>query len=106
MELQFAVFQDEGRGPSWRASFTEIGEAKRLAQTLADKDNREFFVYNFDNYSEIARSYPTRIEIPVIESSPPQISSQVALGLFPVSSFYPGYQRSSAELLQKREHHS
>lgn len=59
IQPKIAVFQDDGRGPSWKASFADMGEAKRLAQTLAETGKQEFFVYNFDSYREIARSYPT-----------------------------------------------
>lgn len=61
-DLEFGVFQDDGRGPLWKASVTEVNEAKRLAQALAAECKQEVFVYNFRNGREIARSFPTRSE--------------------------------------------
>lgn len=59
-DLQFGVFEDDGHGPMWKASYGYIQEAIRLAQMLADNDGHEFFVFSFQTHSEIARSYPTR----------------------------------------------
>jgi hypothetical protein len=57
-DLRFGVFQDDNSGPLWRASLGDIEEAKRLAQKLAASDRLEFFVYSFETYSEVARSFP------------------------------------------------
>jgi hypothetical protein len=57
-DLEFGIFQDDGRGPLWKASVAEVTEAKRLAQVLAVEHRQEFFVYNFRKGREIARSFP------------------------------------------------
>ena len=59
---QFGLFQDEAGGPLWRASFADLDEAKRKAQKFADEERQEFFVYRFEDYSEIARVFPSRKE--------------------------------------------
>jgi hypothetical protein len=59
-EDQFGLFQDDHDGPLWRASFAELDEAKRRGQEFADDEGREFFVYCFRNYSEVARLLPSR----------------------------------------------
>jgi hypothetical protein len=57
---QFGLFQDDAGGPLWRASFADLDEAKRNARRLADEERRDFFVCRFEDYSEIARMFPTR----------------------------------------------
>lgn len=59
-DQQFGLFQDNEEGPVWRASFADFEQATREAQKLADAEGREFFVYSFNNYSEVARSVPVR----------------------------------------------
>jgi hypothetical protein len=57
---QFGLFQDGPEGPLWRASFADIDQAKRHAQVYADEEGREFFVYSYKDYSEVARLFPSR----------------------------------------------
>jgi hypothetical protein len=57
---EFGLFQDDDGGPLWRASFAELDEAKHHAQKFADDEGREFFVYSFKSYSEVARLFPSR----------------------------------------------
>jgi hypothetical protein len=57
---QFGLFQDDAGGPLWRASFADLDEAKRNARKLADEERQEFFVRRFEDYSEIARVFPSR----------------------------------------------
>jgi len=58
---QFGLYQDDSDGPRWRASFCDLDEAKRNAQKFADEEGQEFFVYRFEDYSEVARVFPTRM---------------------------------------------
>ncbi|MGD0227414.1 MAG: hypothetical protein ABSF71_34270 [Terriglobia bacterium] len=46
----------------WRGSFADLDEAKRKAQQLADEERQEFFVCRFEDYSEIARVFPSRMK--------------------------------------------
>jgi hypothetical protein len=57
---QFGVFKDDERGPLWHGFFTDLQEAKKHAQNLAEEHRSEFFVYNFKDFSEIARFFPPR----------------------------------------------
>jgi hypothetical protein len=57
---QFGLFQDDAGGSLWRASFADLDEAKRNARKLADEERQEFFVRRFEDYSEIARVFPSR----------------------------------------------
>ena len=59
-DLRFGLFQAGEDGPLWRASFAELEEATRTARTLADTERQEFFVRSLDDYSEVARLFPTR----------------------------------------------
>jgi hypothetical protein len=57
---RFGLFQAGEDGPLWRASFADLDEAKRNARILADEERQEFFVSSFEDYSEVARLFPTR----------------------------------------------
>jgi hypothetical protein len=59
---QFGLFQDDAGGPLWRASFDDLDEAKRNAQRFADEERQEFFIYRFEDYSEVARLFPSRMK--------------------------------------------
>ena len=59
---QFGLFQDDAGGPLWRASFADLDEAKRNAQRFADEEGQEFFVTRFEDYSEVARLFPSRMK--------------------------------------------
>ena len=73
---QFGLFQDDEGGPLWRASFADLDEAKRNARKLADEERREFFVCRFEDYSEAARVFPTRIKtVDVLLEVPLKIDS-------------------------------
>ena len=37
-----------------------MDDAKRHGQKFADDEGREFFVFSFKNYSEVARLFPSR----------------------------------------------
>jgi hypothetical protein len=54
----FAVFVQEERGPLWREDFHDAETAKAKAEQLALEEGLEFFVFSFNNYSEVARFYP------------------------------------------------
>lgn len=57
---RFGLFQAGKDGPLWRASFADLDEAKRSARILADEERQEFFVRSLEDYSEVARLFPTR----------------------------------------------
>lgn len=46
----------------WRASFVDLDEAKRHAQKFANEEGQEFFVYRFEDSSEVARLFPARMK--------------------------------------------
>jgi len=56
----FCLFQDDVSGPLWRGAFTDLEAAKRHARRLADEERQEFFVLRLENFSEVARLFPTR----------------------------------------------
>jgi len=57
---QFGVFKDShDHGPLWMAIFSDLVETKRYAQRFADDEGCELFIYNYGDYSEVARSFPT-----------------------------------------------
>jgi hypothetical protein len=58
---QFGLFMDNGEGPIWKAFFTDLEAARNHAQKSADEERCEFFVYSFENFSEVARLFPTRL---------------------------------------------
>ena len=58
----FGVFRDNGQEPVWRASVATLEEAKFLAQKFADNEGQEFFIYDFNGFSEVARMFPSRRE--------------------------------------------
>ena len=58
-DQQFGIFIDDGQGPMWRAFVTTLEEAKFQAQRLADAEGCEFFIYDFNGFSEIARMFPS-----------------------------------------------
>ena len=60
---RFGLFQADKDGPLWRASFADLDEAKRNARILADEERQEFFVRSLEDYSEVARLFPTRNKV-------------------------------------------
>ena len=60
---QLGLFKAGQDGPLWRASFADLEEAKRNARILADEERQEFFVRSLEDYSEVARLFPTRNKI-------------------------------------------
>ena len=58
---EFALFEDDGKDPMWRAIFPDLDEAKRQAQGRADDSGHECFVFCLTNFIEVARSFPSRI---------------------------------------------
>jgi hypothetical protein len=56
----FLLFQDAPDGPLWRASFADLEDAKRNARLLADEEREECFVRSLEDFSEVARLFPTR----------------------------------------------
>ena len=62
IQAKFGIFEDDGKGPLWRASFTNLDEAKSRSQQLADDKGHEVFVFCFTNYIEVARSLPCKVK--------------------------------------------
>ena len=63
-DYPFAIFDDDGIGISWRVSSTDLDEAERQAQKLADAEGCEFFVYSFTHFAEVARAFPAERKPP------------------------------------------
>jgi len=57
---EFAVFEDDGKGPMWRATFDNLDEATRYAQKRADDSRHEFFVFCLTRFVEVARLHPSQ----------------------------------------------
>ena len=62
---QFGLFIQDDKGPLYRGFYTDLEDAKRKAQELADKEGYEFFIYNFKGFIEIARFYPQKRNLAV-----------------------------------------
>lgn len=62
-DYRFGLFQAGNDGPLWRAFFADLDEAKRNARILADEERQEFFVRCLEDYSEVARLFPTRNKV-------------------------------------------
>jgi hypothetical protein len=62
-DLLFDLFQDGEDGRLWRGSFADLGMAKRNAQRFADEERQEFSVYTSEDYSEVARVFPSRSKL-------------------------------------------
>ena len=60
---QFGLFIQDEKGPLWRGFFTDLDAARKAAEELARKENSEFFVFNFKNFTEVARSFPARSKL-------------------------------------------
>jgi hypothetical protein len=60
VEHPFWLYQDDEGTPKWRGSFADLDEAKHTARKLADSERHEFFIRRFDDFSQIARVFPTR----------------------------------------------
>ena len=58
MGLDFGLFIQDGKGPLWRESFTDLDTASRRAEDVARTESLECFVYNFKTYSEVVRFRP------------------------------------------------
>jgi hypothetical protein len=57
---RFGVFKRKDRGNLRQGFYADLDEAKRHAQKGAHDEGVEFFVYNFENLSEVARFFPPR----------------------------------------------
>ena len=57
---EFALFVHEEKGPFWRGFYSDLEEAKRRAQELANEEGFEFFIFRFKDKSEIARFFPAK----------------------------------------------
>jgi hypothetical protein len=53
--LQFGLFEDDPKGPLWRASFADLDEATGHARGLVKEEGKDFFVYSYVSYREVAR---------------------------------------------------
>jgi hypothetical protein len=57
---QYGLFEDDGKGPMWRDSFTDLEQAKIQGQKLANKEQVTFFIYCFHRFREVARFKPAK----------------------------------------------
>jgi hypothetical protein len=57
---RFDLFRQDEKGALWYASFAELDNAKRQAQKMADQAGYEFFVFDCETVSEVARAFPSR----------------------------------------------
>ncbi len=55
---QFGLFVQHENGSLWKGFFTDLEEAKRQAQELANRDALEYYVLNFRDFTEVARAFP------------------------------------------------
>ena len=60
MTAEFAVYVQEDAGAMWKASVTDLQEAKRRAKDLTRTEGLEAFVRSLQTYEEIARFFPPR----------------------------------------------
>lgn len=57
---RFGVFVEDEKGHLWRGFFDDLEAAKSSAQELANQEGLEFFVFDFRDFSEVARFFPAR----------------------------------------------
>jgi hypothetical protein len=57
---QFGLFVEDEKGHLWRGFFDDLEAAKKSGQELANKERLEFFVFNFKDFTEVARVFPAR----------------------------------------------
>ncbi len=60
MAAEFAVYLQDDTGAMWKASVTDLEEAKRRAKDLTRTEGLEAFVRSLQTYEEIARFFPPR----------------------------------------------
>ena len=58
MDEEFGLFIQDERGPAWRGTSTDLHDAERKAQEIANTEGVECFVYSFKKFKEIVRCYP------------------------------------------------
>ena len=73
--LQFGLFEDHPKGPLWRASFADLDEATGHARGLVKEEGKEFFVYSYVSYREMAR-----IRRRGLSDSPPNMRTKQGSG--------------------------
>jgi hypothetical protein len=67
--------QDAGRF-LWKAFFADPDEAKRQAQTLADTEGCECFVFDLSHATEVLRAFPLNVLKPTLITKNPSSSLQ------------------------------
>ena len=60
---QFGLFMQDEKGPLWRGFFTDLEAARKAAEELATREHCEFFVFNFKNFTEVARAFPAQTKL-------------------------------------------
>ena len=58
MKGDFGLFLVRKMGAVWKGGFTNLKEAKRTAQAIANAEGKECFLYNFERFREIAKFLP------------------------------------------------
>ena len=74
----FGLFVQTDKGPLWRRFFSDVEEARRTGQALANKESIEFFVFSFKDFTEIARFFPYGPKPVATQASPGGLRSPVA----------------------------
>jgi hypothetical protein len=59
---EFGLFLQEQDGALWRGFFSDLDEAKRAAQRLANEERFEFFVFSLKDFTEVARAFPVGLK--------------------------------------------
>lgn len=54
----FGLFMEDEKGPLWRGFFDNLTRAKKAARELAEREGLEFFVFSFQDYTEVTRAFP------------------------------------------------
>jgi len=55
---RYGLFKEDGKGPTWRAFYNDLEEAKADGKRLAVEEDSTFFVYCFERLTEVARFLP------------------------------------------------
>jgi hypothetical protein len=57
---KLGLFEDDGKSPICRMLSSDLDEAKKHAQQLADSTGHEFFVFCFTSYVKLVRLFPSK----------------------------------------------
>jgi hypothetical protein len=57
---KFGLFSQDDKGPIWRGAFADFESAKFRAQSFANEEGLEFFVFSLELAQVVARFFPNR----------------------------------------------